>query len=70
MTEQRSIGLWHIQEPVTIGIRGPGTPLLTELAFIPIPVPSIALLPFSDYNIPETSWISLYHWRLVSEPFR
>lgn len=46
-----SPGLLHIQDPVTVGFKGPGTPLLRELALIPVPVPSMTSVPFSDYNV-------------------
>lgn len=68
MTEQLP-GLLHIQDPVTVGFRDPRTPLLTELALVPMSIPLMTSVPFSDYNVSETSWISLCCWHLVPETF-
>lgn len=46
-----SPGLLHIQNPVRVESRGPGTPLLRELALIPIPVPSMTSVLVSDYDV-------------------
>lgn len=43
---------------VTIEVRGPGTSLFYDLAFIPICVLLVMSVSFNDYNIPEI-WISL-----------